>query len=44
MMNAFHVSRRIVKPRLIPGDHVSNAYRSNLSRCLLERDTISYCR
>ena len=39
MMNAFHVFQGIVKPDLIPGDHVSDTYRPNLGLCLLESDT-----
>ena len=36
MMNAFHVSRGIIKPRLIPGEHVSNTYRPILGLCILQ--------
>ena len=39
MLNAFHVSRGIAKPRLIPRDHVSNFYLPQLILCLLESDT-----
>ena len=39
MMNTFSVSQGIVKPILIPGDHVSDTYRPNLGPCLSESDT-----
>ena len=39
MLNAFHLSRVIVKPMLIPGDHASNDYRLQLGLCLFESDT-----
>ena len=39
MMNAFYLSQGIVKPALIPGDHVSDTYRPNLGFCFLESDT-----
>ena len=39
VMNAFYVSQGIIKPVLIPSDHVSGTYRTNLGLRLLESDT-----
>ena len=39
MLNAFYVSRGVIRPKLIPGAHVSNVYRPQLGLCLLESNT-----
>ena len=39
MLNPFYVSREIMRPKLIPGTHVSNVYRPHLGLCLLQSNT-----
>ena len=39
MLNAFYVSRGIIRPELIPEIHVSKIYGPELGLCLLENDT-----